>query len=238
MKKTKFRPKRKKLVLLLVVISIVSLITNSYSKEKKHGAQLLIQKKDGQIIKAELLAVKDNKLILMDSVSLSGITIDITATKSIRIMKKSKIFQGIGYGLLTGGGSGALIGLLSGNDSPGLFSMTAGQKALLLGLGLGILGAPIGGIWGAVAGIDESVVLEGKSPKEMKPILKKLNSKSRFPKDLPDDFKMQSLKVQKFPPRIAEKEVPIKNQIKIGKKHAQKTVSNKLSRIHITLKPG
>jgi hypothetical protein len=48
-------------------------------------------------------------------------------------------------------------------------------------LGFALLAAPIGGVVGGLMGIDEKIVLEGKSPEEIEHILKKLNSKSRFP---------------------------------------------------------
>lgn len=189
MEKTKLKSKGKMTVLLSALIVFGAFTSNSYAKEKKHGAELVIQKKDGQSVRGELLTVKDNSLLVMESGSLSGISVDISDVHKIKILKKSRLLKGLGFGLLIGGGSGVLLGFLSGDDSPGWFSMTAGEKALLGGLAFGILGAPIGGIWGVVKGIDESIVLEERSPEEIKLILKKLNSKSRFPADLPQSFK-------------------------------------------------
>lgn len=240
MKKTKFRSKTKMTGLLLTFIAFAAFVSDSYAKEKKRGAELLIQTQDDQIIKAELLAVKGSRLILMDTGSLSGITVDIKKLKSVRIVKKSKLLQGLGSGLLIGGASGALLGFLSGDDNEGWFRFKAGEKAVMGGLGLGVIGLLTGGIVGAFKGIDESVVLEGRTPEEMKLILKKLNSRSRFPQDVPRTFQESILKqIQK------SKE---ENQGKIGGKQRSPNSSNlvdspnfsrsKFSRFHLSYRPG
>jgi opacity protein-like surface antigen len=231
MKKTKFRSKAKMTVLLLTFIAVAVFVSNSYAKEKKHGAELLIQTQDGKIIKAELLAVKGSSLVLMDNGSLSGITVDIKKLKSIRIVKKSKLLQGLGSGLLIGGASGALLGFLSGDDSSGWFRMTAEQKALAGGVGLAILGAPIGGIWGAVKGIDESIFLEGKPEEDISKVLKKLAAKARFSSELPEILR-------KDKKDIGEKILPSQNTIKTENKIVKKPTSQRFTRIHLSFIPG
>ena len=195
----------------------------------------MIEKKDGQIIKGELLAVKENRLIIMDSASLSGITLYIDELRVIRVVRKSKFFQGLGCGLLTGGTGGALLGFLSGDDPPGWFSMTAGQKALFGGLAFGILGAPIGGIWGAIKGIDESIVLEGRLDEEMILILKKMNSKSRFPIESPSSLKITNATVKKEAQHPINKKVNLNKQVKFKERLPHKPQSKKFSRIHLTI---
>jgi len=64
-------------------------------------------------------------------------------------------------------------------------------------LGFAILAAPIGGIVGGLMGIDEKIVLDGKSPEEIEQILKKLNSKSRFPVKNLQQFKKTNSKAKK-----------------------------------------
>ena len=72
MEKTKLKSKGKMTVLLSALIVFGAFTSNSYAKEKKHGAELVIQKKDGQSVRGELLTVKDNSLLVMESGSLSG----------------------------------------------------------------------------------------------------------------------------------------------------------------------
>jgi len=238
MGKTYLRGKRKKgfVAVLLVVTSLF--VATADAKEKKRGAELLIQKNDGQKIRGELLAVKEKSLILMDSSSLSGVTVDIGEINIIRVVKKSKLFQGLGYGLLIGGGSGALLGFASGNDKPGWFSLTAGQKAALGALGFGVLAMSVGGIWGSIKGIDESIEMEGRSQEEIKFILKKLNSNSRYPEALPENINMQSLEIQKEALTTAERGIPAQGKIKIEDNLDQKVSPHKFSRVHLSLVPG
>ena len=109
MNKTKLNPSRKNFVLLFILIAVLASVPHSFAKGKKRGARLLIEKPDGQIVKTELLTVKGNKLILMDTRLSSEITVNIQELKSIQIIKKTKILQGIGIGLLIGGAGGALL---------------------------------------------------------------------------------------------------------------------------------
>ena len=63
--------------------------------------------------------------------------------------QKGGFGRGAWIGALIGLGTGALAGLISGNDDPNTFlAMTAGEKALILGTLGGAGGAIIGGIIG------------------------------------------------------------------------------------------
>ena len=212
---------------IILILTFFILLGNLSAKDRKKGADIIVQKKDGKIIKGELLAVKNDAIILMDSLNLSGITMKSKEIQKITIAKKSGFFKGLGLGLVIGGGSGALLGLASGDDKPGLFSMTAGEKTAVGGLGFGILGALAGGIVGAIKGIDESVVLEGRTPEEMERVLKKLNTKSRFPQAVPQIY-------QEIEPE------PLGNnkEEKLGEIGFKKSSGQKFSRIHISLRPG
>lgn len=187
MRKTIFGKSWLNFVIYLSILLFFIPVSSTLAKEKKHGAELEILAKYGSFIKGELLAVKGTKLILMESGSKSEVDKDISEVRSIKIVNKSKFLKGAGYGLLIGGGSGFLLGILSGDDPPDVFMpMTALQKAFLGGAVFGILGAPIGGLFGAMKGKDESINLEGRSAEEIKLILKKLNKKARIPQELSD----------------------------------------------------
>jgi len=58
--------KSEKFMVFLIIFSLLVLSGNLYAK--KQGAELLIQKKDGQQIKGELIAVKKNSILLMGRV--------------------------------------------------------------------------------------------------------------------------------------------------------------------------
>lgn len=79
------------------------------------------------------------------------VTLDRSTVTSMEVSvgQRRAIGKGIGVGLLVGAGSGALIGLASGDDDPGLIAFSAEEKALALGLGLGLIGGVVGLIAGA-----------------------------------------------------------------------------------------
>jgi len=170
--------KGKKFIALFLVFSLMMLSANLYAKEKR-GAWLIITKKDGQLIEGELITVKPNSLLLLDAEG-KDVSIDIADIKVIRIVKKSKVLQGIGLGLLIGAGTGALIGFSGGDDPHGFMSFTAAGKALLGGIFLGAIGLLVGGTLGFASGIDNTIQIEGMSELEIKEILKKLRKKARI----------------------------------------------------------
>jgi hypothetical protein len=62
------------------------------------------------------------------------------------------VLEGVGLGFLIGGGSGVFLGFVSGDDSEGWFAATAEEKAVGLGVFLGVLGGICGLIAGAAKG--------------------------------------------------------------------------------------
>jgi len=216
----------KKQVIILILTSFC-LLGNLSAQDRKKGADIIVKKKDGKTIRGELLAVKNDEIILMDSLNQTGIKLKSEGIQKITIVKKGGFFKGLGLGLAIGGGSGAVLGLASGNDEPGFFSMTAGEKMAVGGLGLGVLGALAGGILGVIKGVDESVVLEGRAHEEMERVLKKLSSKSRFPQALPQIY--QEIEID---PMGSNKEE------KLGEIDFKKPFGQKFSRIHISIRPG
>jgi hypothetical protein len=63
----------------------------------------------------------------------------------------SRALRGAGFGLLAGAGSGVVIGFVSGDDPDGFISLTAEEKALLLGGLLGGTGAVLGTVIGLLS---------------------------------------------------------------------------------------
>jgi hypothetical protein len=240
MKKLLSGKKKQTVGFLVFILAITILPGTSFAEDKKHGSEVIVKKKDGATIKAELLTVKNNEIILMDSFDMTGITLRADEIQKITITKKSSVFKGIGLGLVIGGGSGALLGFASGDDDSGWFRWSAGEKAAMAGLGLGAIGLLTGGILGAIKGIDESVELEGRTPEEMKLIMKKLNSRSRFPQDVPQTFQESIFKQtqkskEKEQGKIRDKP---KNPISFVSTDSQKPSRTKFSRIHLSYRPG
>ena len=108
--------KGKKFILLLLVFSLLALSGNLYAK--KRGATLIIQRRGDQVqtrykdtpweksvitgIRGELIAVKQNSLLLLDSESGVDVTIDIKEIKAVAIEKKSKALLGALLGIPIG----------------------------------------------------------------------------------------------------------------------------------------
>jgi len=167
-------PKSKKLVSLLLVFSLLMLSANLYAKEKR-GAKLLITKKDGWQREGELITVKPNSLLLLDTDG-KDVSIDIANIKVIRVVKKSKVLQGLGVGLLIGAGTGAVWGAQVGEND--LFS--AEETVLVDAIFFGVIGLLIGGIAGAVVGTDKTIQIEGMTNSEIQETLDYLRKKARI----------------------------------------------------------
>jgi hypothetical protein len=194
--------------------------------------------KDGRTVEGELLAVKGDLLIMMEASSLAGIEVQIGEVLYLKVNKKSKFLQGLQLGFLSGAATGGMIGLLSGDDEEGWFAWTAEQKALFGALGFGILGMSIGGIAGAIAGIDESIDLTSMSPAQMNLILNKLKSYSRIADELPQNLKILPSTPTKEEYKAVEKETPAASFKESGNGRSQPLRPEKINRFHFSVTPG
>nr|NIM58563.1 hypothetical protein [Candidatus Aminicenantes bacterium] len=78
-------PKGKKFLALFLIFYLMMLPTSLYAK--KRGAKILVTKKDGQQIQGELITVKPNSLLLLDTEG-KDVSVDIADIKVIKIVKK------------------------------------------------------------------------------------------------------------------------------------------------------
>ena len=231
--------KLRKETMAAVALLTLGLVMPLAAREKAKGAEILVQKKDGQRIKAELLAVKDGRFILMDASTFSDVTCAVNDIRSLQIVKKAKMLKGLGLGSLTGGATSTVIGFLSGNDKPGFMSFTAGQKALVLGVGLAAIGGLIGGVSGALTGIDQSVDIEGRSSTEIESILRKLDKEARFPQGRPGDLlKTTSLPQSEEAKQRKAPELSLPGQTGPANSSFHPSAGAKFRRFHLTYRPG
>jgi len=230
---------RKRAGLATALTIFIGLVVSSAAKEKKQGAELRIQTKDARAFKAELLAVKGRRLILMDALTLSEVEIGIDDVCRIRVFNKSTLFRDMGRGLVIGGIGGAGIGFLSGDDRPGILSFLAEQNALAGGISFGILGAAIGGISKVFIGSDEFIEMGGRSLGEIEDILKKLDRRARFPQGLPRDAFTAAPKPERDTGGSGiRNELPPPKANQYACPSSQKSGSAKFSRLHLTYRPG
>ena len=160
----------KKLPILLVFV-LAFLVSKSqsddgYSKKIK-PFNAYIKTVDNKTVKATLWGINDS--LLMVSASLRGHQWQIPAEniQSFSIKRKNSAARGALIGFAIGAATGILVGLASGDDPVynepvydpftavavglnNMFAMTAGEKALAGGIGLGLSGAIIGSITGAL----------------------------------------------------------------------------------------
>lgn len=135
------------------------------------GVEMTITTRGGEQHTGTALYATDSLLVLWQStdpynwrnLKSSAKALRFLEIEHIVIKREGRFWSGVGYGALIGGGLGAVIGLASGDDTEGWFRLSAGAKALLLGIGLGIPAALVGGINGAIKGVDEDFVVKGNA---------------------------------------------------------------------------
>ena len=182
MKKERTKAERKKFIALFLVFSLLAISCTTITPtgrargfkypKRKQGAELKIWKKNVGYIRGELIAVKRNSLLLLESGSASNVSVDIGDVKAITIVEKSLALIGAGSGLLLSGGAVALITLENSVSFQDSLAVT------ILGGFVGIC-TLIGGVGGALAGIDKTIQIEGKSDSEIKEALEYLRKKAR-----------------------------------------------------------
>ncbi len=171
-------PLGKKFISLFLIFSLMMLPTSLYAK--KRGAKLIVTKLDGQQIKGELITVKPNSLLLLDTEG-KDVSIDIADIKVIEIVKKLMEKAGLGAGI------GALIGItvgtliVSSSERAEELEMSFGWR-LFFGAVFGVLpGILVGGIIGVVAGPGKRTFqIEGMTDSEIQETMDKLRKKARI----------------------------------------------------------
>ena len=162
----------RKNIAVFLVFSLLWLSGGLFAEKK--GAEIVIQKKDGQRIKGELIAVKKDSLLLMEERYEEDITVGIEDIEMVKIVKKSKAGMGALFGLLAGGAIGGAI--YAGADKDEMF---ADMGAAISGAAVGVLVLTLGTLMGAQAGADIKYAIDGKSDSEIRGILLELRAKAR-----------------------------------------------------------
>ena len=171
----------KKIMTLIIGVALLFPSGALFAQERQ-GVQLEITKTVGTKINGELIAVKQDSTLLLESSLLessSGIggSIDVSEVKTIKIVKGSKTRTGVIVGILAGGAIGVAIGYTIGYHSEGGAESGQIQGGLIGGLVGGSLGAGIG----SSIHNYETFQIEGKSQEEIKAFLEKLRTQARFP---------------------------------------------------------
>jgi len=120
----------------------------------RKGAMVEVTMTDGRRVKGELLAVKVDALLLYIQGIDRGERLDLQQVDKVRLLKKSKFFQGLGIGLLAGLALSEYSYGIAGNDEElsGLIYIVLPPQTAL-----------VGGIWGALSSISKTINLAGES---------------------------------------------------------------------------
>jgi hypothetical protein len=158
---------------------LILVLPAALSARERRGANLVITLKDGRYVAGELIAVKPDSLLLLnpngkdESIAVADIAI-------IRIVRRSKAWQGLLIGFVPGAVGGAVRGARLPPDAGG--GPVRGEIGALLG------GALFGGVAGLVglaaglgAGLDTKIDLAGLPDAETGNVLIKLNRQAREP---------------------------------------------------------
>jgi len=190
-------PTEQKFITLFLIFSLLAINCSTLSrleekrkKRKKHGANLIIQKTNGQQVSGELMTVKPDSLLLLNTEG-KDVSVDIEEIKVITVVKKSKAWSGVGAGLLGGAVGGAVIGIclwVLGLPVMAIFGEAGIESwmddfqdvlwdAALIGAGVGVL---LGVSIGAASGKDKTIQIEGMSDLEIQETLDYLRKKARI----------------------------------------------------------
>jgi small nuclear ribonucleoprotein (snRNP)-like protein len=179
-----------KKIVTLVIVSCLLFPSGALFAKERQGAELVITKTDGTEIKGELIAVKKNSTLLLESSSRIGGSIDVSEAKIIKIVKGSNTGVGVFFGLLAGGATEAIIGHSIGYNEPeqdpitDLFKIRDLSGALGTIVG-GVIGLLAGGLFGGAIGSSirnyETFGIKGKSQEQIDLVLRILRTQARFP---------------------------------------------------------
>ena len=171
----------KKIIALLLVISVLVAVPEDLAAKERRGAKVLIQKKDGFVIEGELIAVKKNMLLLLDSQLGADVSIDIYNVKIIKVVKDVKATNGfyLGIGIISGGTAGAIFGGIVHPLSPrSSWKFSYVPQPIFFGV-IGALAGTILALIGSNMTAKSIIEIEGSSPEEIKAVLGDLRIQAR-----------------------------------------------------------
>jgi hypothetical protein len=158
------------------VILVLALLAPVLVAKERRGAQLVVTKNDGRVVRGELLAVKGTDLLIMAELALERVSVSLADAKVVKVVKRAKA-GGIITGVLIGGVVGAAVGSASQAGNHEFLSGIDKAAWTIAGAGIGILA---GGIIGLVAGSREKFTIVGSNPNSLNLIASQLR---KFAKD-------------------------------------------------------
>lgn len=153
-----------KLLTLLGVLLFFPIGLNSQNKINKIKThKVWITLVDGSKEKGILYSADGDFFKIMNNNSFDVtnlMSIEANKIEIIKIRRKGKVGKGAWVGALSGAGLGILIGFAAGDDDPGFLSSTKEEKAIGLGIALGVLGTGVGAL---TATAKKKIIINGKT---------------------------------------------------------------------------
>jgi hypothetical protein len=161
--------------LATILASLVLLLPGPLSARERRGADISVALKDGRTVSGELIAVKPDALLLVDTAGKDE-SVGLADISTVRIFKKHRPGRGVLYGTLIGAAGAGLVGYAVVPKSTDYPVLTALQ--------FGFLGAVLGGFIGLVSqsGGDSGteVVIAGRPEAEVDAALARMSRYARL----------------------------------------------------------
>ena len=164
---------------LSIAFSLMALfLSANLAAKERRGAKLEIVKNNGDQLKGELLAIKKDSILLLESSSGTDASVNISEIDRVKILGKSKTFWRAAEGFLVVGSAAAIIGAIRGSSD---FSrLTPARGALAGGVIGGLAGLLLGTVVGLEEGADKTIQIAGKTDDEISRALRDLKSRARI----------------------------------------------------------
>lgn len=137
--------------LRLLSLLLVLFTLSAVHSQKKRNYKAWVTLTDESKVKGILYSVNEEGILVMDEGLLDTVAfLNSTEINILRLRKKGNIGKGAWIGAASGAIIGGIIGFADGDDTPGILSMKAEEKALAAGVGLAVPGTGVGIIIGSV----------------------------------------------------------------------------------------
>lgn len=163
---------------LIVTTSLIAMFLATAHQplpaKERRGSTVEVTMTDGNIVKGELLYVRDDALLVFEGDSGRSWYIYLEQMSQVKVLKKSKLSEGVSIGL----GIGLLIGVnnLRKIDRESLMPVFFQRVVSFFPLPIAGL---CGGLLGALAGIPKKISLAGASPEIIQQNLRRLKRYAR-----------------------------------------------------------
>lgn len=156
-----------------VLVLLLIFLPGAVLAKQRRGAELMIARKNRTQVSGELIALKQDSLLLLGPLE-QDLSVELIEVSKITVFKKSPATKGFLTGFLIGGLAGGIAGGAVNNDNR-TYIIVSG--ALLFGFVGGFIGLAIG----SAAGSEETIAFEGLPEAEVQKVKKRLRGMARMP---------------------------------------------------------